>query len=1451
MKHNFRKELVFVVFAIILGFTINTYFAEAADSNNFDLTFTKNSELIVPLKSTGSINFTVSNPNSAATYKVDITQSGLSNINGMSYEILDISNTNTGQSFPTNVSVASPGSTYELKITPGITASPGKYSITLTATQTDDSSETEDETFSLYITDFEIELSAETLDILPGNSGEVTITIKSKSVSNIDTKFTGTVTLTNTSTNTLTGIDSVTFTDGTSHTLSGGGEKSTKIKFNINPTAASNGAGYSITINGTFSSGDTKLSHTKSLTVKILPNPLIVTIQATPNPVTIFQGSTITVTVKDANSNTVSGAIVVLTRTGDGTFSNGQNTMTGTTDAQGMITDTFIPNSLSNAIIKAQATKTGFTTAENTVTLEIKGDFSISVAPESNIINVGSSKTIEVTITSIQGFQWPVTITSSGAEVGITVQIIPGSVLPKPDAPAKANVMISVASSVTPDTYTITILAQSGILSKTQVVTIDVPLSDFTIDVTPVSNTISQEESTTYNLILKSVGGFNGAIQLSATNLLEGMMAEFSPQTIYLVSGEEELSILTINTTRNTPAKNNHPIVIQGTSPAATASNSVLITILELSQVTVDTSTKLQISQITVDGVPTISIIDTIVDKQDGLSEDGIRYVFAGWNDGDTNLIKTVIAGEVTNTVRAIFNKEYKIELTTNPNGITEPSGSGWYLEGSSVTINTDKIINISDTSRYNFVAWNGSINSEDISTNIIVDEYKIITAEYVQEYKVRILTNPPDITNTPEIEEWYESGYEVEIEQPKRHDDFVFNRWIINYSGEAADVSSNENPKILKITDSVILTAYYIQLPDTRLEWAEITPTNTAFQNEKYILKIGIENSDERNGNIIVRVESESGNILINPPLYEIEIKKGDKITKEFEITFQNAGLEELILSIDDTSSTDDKIIKKIIIFNMEEKAKAKILGTSIAIETISEQKLLIENNEKVLKLAEDILSYYKSDVNDQTKISSIVRFFEDHFQYNISSTQDPYYATEMVKEFNENGGITSNYKISGNSRIAQILCISLLESLGYETRPVVGTLLYSASTQEPSIILHSWLEVKIQNNWVIIDPSNNINIDNENNKLIYEKSPELGGILSAITFENGILDITQEYRSKQSDYPDRSLIYVEGDVEIEVQHDENLEFISSKISHGWDSELSIQQIPGQVILLDSNIELQKISIHVKGETNSDYKLTIITKIEGRWNVESMLGVVKNSESIKHVINLPTTDGYMPLITQISQIEFNNEKIIIKTNGKILDYNIIERFNQVVLEIEETKDENIIINIAIPKAIMDEIKSDKERLMVVSNGNIIDYILSDDFNEIEIGINMRNIEGKVDIYLKSYNLYLTVFDPFNRLVSDADVFIEGPIGNEKRESKDGIFSNLIPGKYEFSVKYRGETYKIPITIDDADQQKSIRVLRSDSVIAITTIIVLVVIVIITAISHRALSRVIPINNSN
>ena len=208
-----------------------------------------------------------------------------------------------------------------------------------------------DETFSLYITDFEVTLSAETLDILPGNSGEVIITIKSKIVSNIDTKFTGTITITNTSTNTLAGIDSVSFTEGASLTLSGGGEKSTKIKFNINPTAATNGAGYSVTINGTFGSGNTQLTHTKSLTVKILPNPLIVTIQTTPNPVTIFQGSTITVTVKDANANPVSGSTVILTRTGDGTFSNGQYTMTGTTDAQGVFTDTFIPDSKNNAII--------------------------------------------------------------------------------------------------------------------------------------------------------------------------------------------------------------------------------------------------------------------------------------------------------------------------------------------------------------------------------------------------------------------------------------------------------------------------------------------------------------------------------------------------------------------------------------------------------------------------------------------------------------------------------------------------------------------------------------------------------------------------------------------------------------------------------------------------------------------------------------------------------------------------------------------------------------------------------------------------------------------------------------------------------------------------------------------------------------------------------------------
>ena len=268
-------------------------------------------------------------------------------------------------------------------------------------------------------------------------------------------------------------------------------------------------------------------------------------------------------------------------------------------------------------------------------------------------------------------------------------------------------------------------------------------------------------------------------------------------------------------------------------------------------------------------------------------------------------------------------------------------------------------------------------------------------------------------------------------------------------------------------------------------------------------------------------------------------------------------------------------------------------------------------------------------------------------------------------------------------------------------------------------------------------------------------------------------------------------------------------------------------------------------------GTTDIEYELTLVTNIEGKWKVESIQGITKNSELKKHVINLPTEGKDIPLITHISQIEFNNENITIKTNGKILEYSTMERFSLLGLEIEETTDQEMGIKISFPKSIIDEIGSNRERLIVVSNGRIINHTLSDNFDEIEISINMNDINGKVDIYLKSYNFVLTVFDPFSRIVDNADVFIEGPMGKEKRESKDTTFNNLIPGKYEFSVKYRGETYQIPITINDTDKQEEIRVLRSDSVIAITTIIVLVVIVIITTISHRALSRVLPRDNIN
>ena len=89
------------------------------------------------------------------------------------------------------------------------------------------------------------------------------------------------------------------------------------------------------------------------------------------------------------------------------------------------------------------------------------------------------------------------------------------------------------------------------------------------------------------------------------------------------------------------------------------------------------------------------------------------------------------------------YKTQYYLTLTTNPLGITSPSGAGWYDANTYATLSTATLADIvPGSSRYRFNNWTTSdmteiINSTAPTTTVLMDKTKTITANYATQYSV------------------------------------------------------------------------------------------------------------------------------------------------------------------------------------------------------------------------------------------------------------------------------------------------------------------------------------------------------------------------------------------------------------------------------------------------------------------------------------------------------------------------------------------------------------------------------------------------------------------------------------------------------------------------------------------------------------------------------------------
>ncbi len=104
---------------------------------------------------------------------------------------------------------------------------------------------------------------------------------------------------------------------------------------------------------------------------------------------------------------------------------------------------------------------------------------------------ISSSGFVSVTVSSVNGFESPVTLTPINVPAGISVAISPNPVTPPSDASVSAGANIVVDKSTAPGAYTFTISATSG--SLRQDTTVNVQVSECVIATATYGSALSPE----------------------------------------------------------------------------------------------------------------------------------------------------------------------------------------------------------------------------------------------------------------------------------------------------------------------------------------------------------------------------------------------------------------------------------------------------------------------------------------------------------------------------------------------------------------------------------------------------------------------------------------------------------------------------------------------------------------------------------------------------------------------------------------------------------------------------------------------------------------------------------------------------------------------------------------------------------------------------------------------
>lgn len=182
------------------------------------------------------------------------------------------------------------------------------------------------------------------------------------------------------------------------------------------------------------------------------------------------------------------------------------------------------------------------------------------------------------------------------------------------------------------------------------------------------------------------------------------------------------------------------------------------------------------------------------------------RQIFAGWSidASGAGLTSNGITMNEPKTANATWKTQFYLNVSSDPPGVKQVTGSGWYGSGDSANISSVEVIQTAESIRLRFDHWSGAFDGQSPTGMIVMDRPKSVMAHYVSQYLLTVQYDPASIeSNYNETHAgWYDANANVQIGPPPP----IINLSTVErlqFSGWAENATLNTTPSIIVLINN------------------------------------------------------------------------------------------------------------------------------------------------------------------------------------------------------------------------------------------------------------------------------------------------------------------------------------------------------------------------------------------------------------------------------------------------------------------------------------------------------------------------------------------------------------------------------------------------------------------------------------------------------------------------